>query len=338
MDLEIRRPGSLELPRRPVADSTRLIHEHERGKVDTAWAHREHTLQQGRELAGVKAGETYGQQRYTNFNEYCDKDLPFAHTTARKIMLFYKVVKAAREEDLPEPTSMTNMEALISVTPGYSDEQRVQVWCDMARDSGPEITTKDIRQLVVGGVQDGNDSDNGRGVEEISRQREQDALQEMRDELDTRERAVAKLEEDREKLEQQEQKMAEERDRVDAMQEELNKRTTVMQQQFKEETAKRVVELRAKYGEVDESKPTFLTDITGEAWKQALSEAKSFRVMEVGRQLSYVASMATWMKDYFPDEGTEAVADMPFADELTEALEYVIDWLQRTVNGVQAKQ
>jgi hypothetical protein len=67
--------------------------------------------------------------------------------------LFYEVTKAARERGVGEPTSLRQMEALVRVVKG-STEERVAHWLSMAGD-GVEVTTRGIQDSVSGGHDDG---------------------------------------------------------------------------------------------------------------------------------------------------------------------------------------
>lgn len=93
--------------------------------------------------------------------------------------------------------------------------------------------------------------------------------------------------------------------------------------------------LYAKHGV--EEVPSF-ADIPAEAWREAFDEAQDQRVINIGKQLEQLSGWPEWMGEYLPGEAAAALEDMPYGDRVTEALYYVIDWLQRAVDEVEAKR
>jgi hypothetical protein len=110
----------------------------------------------------------------------------------------------------------------------------------------------------------------------------------------------------------------------------LEQRTAKLDKQFAAELAR----VRARYD--FEEKPSFL-EISDEDWAAAFAEAKSARVMQVAKHLNDIYSgWPRWMGEYLPGEAARAIEDLDHADAMVEALRYVADWLERTIQECEA--
>jgi hypothetical protein len=290
------------LPMRPLEESTRLIKESYEREQKAARAYLDELYTSGRELAAVKAGETYGEREYFSFDKYCEVELPYNQGAARRRILFFEVTEASRRAGVQEPTSLKQIRALQRVHP----DERATRWIELVSDE-VEVTTRSIQSSVAPGGDEREEE-----IERLER------IHRMEQEAAKKEQEAATRELDRV------------REQLDLERKQLDDRTDEIERQFVEEMAR----IKAHYG--DEEEPTF-AEIPPEAWAEALRNAKSQRVMDVMKHLNDLYTWPEWMGAYFPDEAVEAIMDMERRDALVEAFRFIVDWMSRVVDGVEER-
>lgn len=350
-DIEIRQAAELSLPMRSLEESTRIIRESYQKEGELAQAYLDELVQSGRELAGVKAHDTYGEGDYANFDEYCRVALPFSQHVARSRILFYEITKAARERRAGEPTSLRQMQALRSAVPGTT-EDRVNHWLTIASD-GVEVTTKSIQGSVDAPIDskttltfttpDGEilEADS---PEELARKIGEHITNNFAGDTPaieapektkvwgkeyTLEELAAKIKEvnadkNREKAAKEGAEQAEKN-----LQAQIDERIEKANAAFLEELTR----VKAKYGDFE---PPEFGDIDPEAWVQMAKGAQDVRVKEAGQIIRKVMDFPQQMGEYMPGEAAQAALNMSQdSGKIAMALEFVQRWISGVVEEME---
>lgn len=312
-------PEELEVYR-PLPQRLEIIERAHRGEETAVLAAADYRFIQGTQWQRIIEDKQHLEEGHDSFERWC-KERGYGDTTVRNYARFFLFCKECDALDTPRPSSIAQVKAF----EGYGNlKKRVQLWGLLAERDEP-ISGKAIRRELEGGPRArAVDEEEGESLEYIELRRQQEIVEEHRAELEAREDGIAKFEERARKLAEQEVKVQEERDRIDRIADRLESQYALA-----------IADIQAKYGEP--VKPAFL-EISDEAWFKAFSEAESTRVKEVAKKLHNITGWPKWMGEFFPSEAADAILGMDQGHLLTEALYYVIDWLQRTVDEVETRE
>lgn len=189
-----------------------------------------------------------------------------------------------------------------------------------------ELPSREQQQEPPTGGQDdekGYDVDLEVKLQELEHQQEQIRL---------REEKLAERERKAKALDDRERRVKEENKDLKRAQKELQEKSSRLEQQHIGARAK----LHAEYG--DPTKPLDFGGISDEAWAAAYDKATDTRVESVIAQLNALYGWPQWMSKYSPEEAAKGISLMEKGGALVEAIGYISNWLDRTVEEVEAQQ